>query len=386
MQASPLYEVTLNSPRDLFCNTYILAGLHELRHRGIVNLKYRFTDFEKYWPDPAIADPYYREKWGPDDFINTLELYTVKHLSSGRTSRVGFDMSDDPDMFVPALLKKCDLLFKRNYQSKYTDYLDPESRRKIRPFGLLYGVRSTHEQHESLLYLGKAAYDLSKLHYRGMTSRKGLRQHLINPLGKLRYEFRRHRDTKTIPDYEQDCHDPTKPYLLFQTRTWIPRGTRKIDFDRINEQRASLIRKLRAAFGERFVGGLIPDDYAREHFPDCLTASATDLRGYTNLIKQAAIVVYTQGLVDSPAWKLAEYLAAGKCIVAEPLATELPKPLVNDQDLVFYQSEDDCVNQCARLLDDPASIERLACNARAYYQAEVEPSAHILQILQSAVR
>jgi len=379
------YAVTLHSPRDLFYSSYTLAGLHELRHRGLVDLRYHFTDFDVYPPDFDLIDPLYRDTWNREDFVNSLALYTVKHLPSGRVCRMGVDMNDGADIFSRAFMSKCDLVFKRHYQTQYIAQLDAETQRKIHPGGLMYGVRSPHERGEMALYLGKIRNDLRRLDLRKLTNRKGLRRHLIKPMQKLQFEFARHRDTKTMNEYEQDCHTPTEAYLLFQTRAWSLQGNRSQKIHQINEDRASLIRKMRDRFGNRFRGGFVPDAYAREQYPDCLTPEVTDLRGYTRLIQQAAVVVYTQGLSDSPAWKLGEYLAAGKAIVAEPITAELPRPLVSGQELIFYQSEQDCLDQCARLLDAPAFRMTLACNAQVYYRAEVEPSARALRMLQIAV-
>ncbi|MEO8392408.1 MAG: glycosyltransferase [Chloroflexota bacterium] len=385
MQASPLYEVTLHSPEDIFFNAYIHAGLFELQHRGLVKLNYRLTDFSSYPAILPIIDFAHRDSWDAQASIDGLALYTVKHLPSGRVSRMGVDLNDAADMFSQAFLQKCDIVFKRHFQTKYVQQLDSVSQAKLYPMGLIYNARSLYEQHVRRLYLGKTLYDLRHIRVRKIIGRKGLRRHLLNPLAQIARAIKHHQAIRTIGEYERDCHTPTQPYVLFQTRTFFPEGNRKTNKAMLNEQRARLIRTLRAAFGDRFVGGLIPDAFAREHYPDCLTTAPTDLRGYTNLIKNAALVVYTQGIIESPAWKFAEYLASAKCIVAEPLTTELPRPLVSGQEVIFYNSEQDCVDQCARLLADSALMEQMSCHAQAYYRAEIEPSARVLQMLEKAV-
>jgi hypothetical protein len=95
--------------------------------------------------------------------------------------------------------------------------------------------------------------------------------------------------------------------------------------------------------------------------------------------------VYTEGLVGSAGWKLAEYLAAGRAIVMQRLRTELPEPLVDRRDVLLFDTDDECVAACKALVDDPARAEALGAAARRYYAQWVDPAANVLRMLSLAL-
>src|SRR5690606_34946955 len=86
------------------------------------------------------------------------------------------------------------------------------------------------------------------------------------------------------------------------------------DVKKIHEERSSLIRLLKSKLGNDFIGGMVPGDIANRFYKDCLTSLPTDPESYVAQIKKSAICIYTKGLQNSPARKLAEYLSQGKCI------------------------------------------------------------------------
>src|SRR5439155_9045955 len=113
--------------------------------------------------------------------------------------------------------------------------------------------------------------------------------------------------------YELPPEAPVTSGIFFQTRLWQPDSTSD-DAEQINLERVTLVRALREAFGTAFIGGMIPTEYAARCFPDTLTTHPTDRWSYIDLNKRSLIGIYARGLHGSIAFKMAEYLAASKCI------------------------------------------------------------------------
>jgi glycosyltransferase involved in cell wall biosynthesis len=149
----------------------------------------------------------------------------------------------------------------------------------------------------------------------------------------------------------------------------------------LNQQRAAVIRALRAGLGDRFVGGMTFTGDPVPGYEDCASGFLPDHRAYLALVRDAAVVVSTNGFGGSPPWKLAEYLEAGACIVSEPQEVALPAAQEHDRHLWLASTPDEVVDACRRLLDDPAHRARLADGAAAYHAAVVEPTALARRVL-----
>jgi ribosomal protein S18 acetylase RimI-like enzyme len=122
--------------------------------------------------------------------------------------------------------------------------------------------------------------------------------------------------------------DPPKVLLL--TRVWDHRkmsGAKAEQWERLNGLRAACIRALSVEFGPQFVGGLAPTPSALRDFPDLVVdASTTRRSAYLGTMKSSRVCVATAGLRDSNGFRLAEYTAASRAIVSEPLSFEVPGP------------------------------------------------------------
>src|SRR4051812_32824231 len=100
--------------------------------------------------------------------------------------------------------------------------------------------------------------------------------------------------------------------------------------------------------------------------------------------KRSLVGVYSRGLHHSLAFKLAEYLAASKCVVSPPFRNELPAPLVEGANYLQFQSVEQCVAQCQRLLRDADLAAAMRRQNRAYFLREVEPASHLRRCLDRA--
>jgi hypothetical protein len=131
------------------------------------------------------------------------------------------------------------------------------------------------------------------------------------------------------------------------------RGSPGRRLDELNDRRAQLVRALREAFGSRFRGGLIPTPLAKEAYPDCISNLPTTQAAYLEEVKQAQIGVVPRGLHGSVPWKLAENLAASRCVVSESWTVSLPPPLESGTNVLWFEHVEECLASIDHLLSHP---------------------------------
>ena len=84
----------------------------------------------------------------------------------------------------------------------------------------------------------------------------------------------------------------------------------------------------------------------------------------------------------STGWKLAEYVAAGRAIVTEPLRYTLPGGFEEGKNYKTYTSPAQCEEQLRQLLADPAAILAMAQHNADYYQMWLRPEQQVRQALR----
>ncbi len=335
------YEVTvvLSGSTSVQEFAKIFEGLDLLRARGKIALKFQ----------PA------RERTNP-------RLLHVSVRDRLRQQRVVIDVADDPVINERGPLDAVDVYFKRSYQSSEVAKLSPELRRKVKPLGL--------------------------------------NNPAIQPAAALRLLGARLRTGRTLPEMASDARQlfalpeprafevepsaPAESVVFFQTRLWSP-TTEDPDRHAINQERIELVRALRSAFGPRFLGGIVPSDFARNHAPDLITPLPWRMRSYPPLLRRPLIAVYSRGLRGSLAFKMSEYLAAARCIVGEAPEAELPQPLVDGTNYLGFTTPDECIAQCERLLHRPADAAAMRQANSDYYRRNVEPAVHLEDLLKRAL-
>jgi hypothetical protein len=100
--------------------------------------------------------------------------------------------------------------------------------------------------------------------------------------------------------------------------------------------------------------------------------------------KPASIGISTRGLHHSTPFKLGEYLASSKAIVSEPIRHQLYVPLREGVNYLNFSGPDECVAQCALLLNDSARTARMREANRRYYIEQAEPSAAVANCIERA--
>ena len=275
----------------------------------------------------------------------------------GETRRIAIDLADQARLIDRAAFDAADAYFKRSFEPAA---LTPEVAARVRPFGLLNPVATPGTRRR----LASARLRL------GASRRR---------IGELRH-------LAVLPSasaFERPPQAPAEPAILYQVRLWDPKPGRP-DLDACLEQRVSLVRNLRAAFGRRFLGGLMPTPLARERFPELLTPLPSGMRAWPELVTRPLVAVSSEGLHGSIGYKLGEYLGASLAIVADRLPATLPEPLVEGAHYLAYRTPDECVARCERLLSDPASAGEMRERNWTYYRSQVEPAAQMRRVIEAA--
>jgi len=244
-------------------------------------------------------------------------------------------------------------------------------------------------QLERVTYYFKRSYDPKRCE--GVENRRKLR-----PLG-LGYRV-------TCPGNFMDalrpcpCNDSPEDYMshnsyqaykgLFLTRLWDPDapGLTEQDiaeFERVNILRIGCIRACREALGDRFHGGLESSPYAQRAAPDLvLPAAETNRSAFLRRLKGNYVCVAAGGPHHSIGREMAEYCAAGRAIVTEPLRAVLPGGFSRGRNCINFTTPEECAGQLAALLDNVPAVHRMEAANFAYYNEYVRPDAMVLRTLR----
>jgi hypothetical protein len=349
----------LSHEQDLYHASHLYTGLCGLMSQGRARVKFIV---------PRAAEKIYVS----DPLTICLK---VRSLDDGKDYLLAIDLRDRSDALSLPQVELCDVYLKRSYYEPDLSGVPDTLKRKIIPFGLNYGCRSALSASRVLSAL------IPNLAASLLRSPKRILGQL-NPRRSILYQY---MTTALEADFEQRPEAEVEASVLFQTRVYEPDEIYPDNPSEVNEERVHLVRALKDAFGEKFCGGLVPTRYAREHYPDEVSEQPTRQSQYIAWGKQSLIGVYTRGLFHSLAFKLPEYLAAAKCIVSVPLRNKLPQPLVAGEHYLEFRTPEECVERCARLLEDETLASGLRQQAWNYYQREVKPAAHLDGVLSRAL-
>ncbi len=359
-----MFEVTVYAPSLHAHGSQVLSGLCELQARGLVQLRLA--------PRNECVGPAYRI------------IARVTHPANPSARRLCFDLSDAPELDID-VLDDVDVYFKRTHVDRTLHDLSSERRRKLRPYGLNYAC-STPTQ------IGAVARARRLIERVGapMHARNGNAPSLVHRLVRPSARWLAEQVLHTGPSsalpfsaFEASADAPASG-IVFMTRLWRPMRPND-GRAAINEMRATLVRTLRERFGEFFVGGVERDEYSEAHYPDCVIDSRTEKFEYVELMKSRLIGVATTGLHHSVGWKLAEYVAAARCIVTEPVDCRLPGDFAEGTHYLSFRDPSGCADLCQRILEDPEFAHRMRVSNQLYYRRELAPATMMLKRLRQAM-
>ena len=281
---------------------------------------------------------------------------------------VAYDVADgyylDRDV-VEGHLEIVGWYFKRSFdEQEHKDYRHAE---RILPLGMNYHVTTDHPVFARLARANVRSYVRS-------TAKRYLRR-----------ERRPH--VTTLEDVPRRSDDPK---VVFLTRTWDPdempghadREARR----QLNEMRADCIRALRDEFGERFTGGLWATPDAKAKYADVVVSmSLTRKDRYLALMREADIGIATRGLYDSTGWKMGEYVAASKAIVAEHPRFTVPGDFDDEVNYLGFSTCAQCVERVSELLVDAERLYQMKVANYRYYHGFLRPDRLVFNTLLHAV-
>ena len=283
-------------------------------------------------------------------------------------------------------LENLDFYFKRSYDESF--HAQMVNKEKVRSLGLNY-----------LCSCEGNPYD--KFYFKEHT------------LGELKRCFVNAKNKKAnIYDYslfESNGIQYDKYSLLFLTRLWdsasistegilktYPYFTEdearkeaekwKFSLDSATVNRITYIKELKNHFGDRIIAGVSDDGFARTNYSEFIVDSViTQRNNYISMIKKNYICITSEGLHHSIGWKFAEYVAAGKAIVTEPLFYEVPYGFYEGNNYLTYTDVSSCIESCEKLLNDVDSVHSMEKRNREYYEAHVRPDMLVLDSLKIAL-
>ena len=268
--------------------------------------------------------------------------------------RIAVEVSDHSDRWDEPLLQWCHVYAKRNMSLRHSSPLQ----KKIIPLGLNWACHSRKSALAALAAMATTFPGISMARLR----------HLYRYLATPHFAFFEHRPEQAVNDS-----------ILFQTRVWEPHEAP--GDTGINDQRIGLLRALKREFGSRVVGGVVATPFALKSYPDLISTQRSRQPQFIRWAKKPLVGIYFRGLFGSIGFKMAEYLAASKCIISEPIDNVLPSPL---EHISLYHSIDQCLEAC----DDALTNKPLADFGRRqswdYYATHVSPKAHMADLLARA--
>lgn len=325
---------------DLIHTSLLLTGFCALAGRGDISLRYHRPSGNDVW---LAGDP----------------VVVCFDLEGPQPRRVAIDLRDGEGISQP-IIDRVQCYFKRAFYRPELERLPREYAVKMLPFGFNYGCRSFAS---TVRLLGAIGMPLA---LGGRRSLSRCRQYLSTPPSAV---------------FEQGPDAPVEPRVVFQTRLWTAAEVPPDEVDPLNDDRVAMVRALRGAFGERFLGGLVPTPFALERYPAEVTPHSSQYAEYLAMKKRCLIQVYTRGVEHSLAFKLGETFAASLCLVSVPLRYELPSPIDEGRHYLPFATPEECIDACRRLIDDPVRARAMRQANHEYYVREVEPAAHVARVL-----
>ncbi len=329
---------TSNSPHI----NQVITGFSLLSAQGKIKLKYSLP------PKTYGAYQYIASSAVLAEINNELKIY--------------FDMHDSGKIDLNAL-SKVDIYLKRSFNS--IEVKNSDFQNHVFPFGLNFNVMDNN---------------LNLFNIRRTLLEEGNWNKFKSLIKILSPQF-----SPFLPKLYQlnpiNCHlypnTKLSPRILFITRVFNPESSRsenKEDIISLNQMRTECIRRLRTRFGKYFTGGLIPDKFSTDNYPDLvLTDPGIGYFGnYINLLKEFPICITTTGLHKSIGWKFAEYISFSRAIVSEKLNYYVPG-LIVDQNYIEFETPENCIEASQRLMDDSELRSRMMQNNFSFYEKWLRP-------------
>ncbi|MCC5795690.1 MAG: glycosyltransferase family 1 protein [Chromatiales bacterium] len=313
-------------------------------------------------------------------------LYVSVHPS--RVNPAGmllvFDMLDGDEFEHSPALDAATYYFKRSFHPDKVNALPASIRQKVLAYGLNCQVIRRSRNRFPSRFMLEMSSALMRPRTPPLARRKGAWRDILS---STLMPSNPKRTLLAVERLEQGPDSEVSQSVMFQCRLWEPHGLdpRNIeDAKEVNEGRIKLVRSLKQAFGQRFVGGLQSTAFARVLAPDLISQLPTQPLPYLQEMHKHQVLIASKGLLNSNGWKLAEYVAASRCIVSEPLHAQVPGHFEPGVNYLPWGNIEACLAACDRLLSDAGLAREMRhANAR-YYQNHLRPDQLVAHCLARA--
>jgi hypothetical protein len=363
-------KVKIFTPQELNHSSYIQTGLFELEKEGFLKTKVVLSVKKRL----GII------KFIENKIVETNQphpktsFYTLEDKKNKLQINFATDLYDDAKSFSKYALENCDYIFKRNFETRYISLLSEKHQQKIFPLGLTFGV---HTKYKKINWQFFISMMLTNLRISTKLDRMFFIR-LKNCYNEQNNHWKFINTSRDITDFEKNNAN-FENNILFQTRCF-PYET-DVDVKQMHQQRMDITLLLREKFKDIFKGGIIPSLIANKNYSAALSNIPSDPLQYLQVLKNSKIVIYTRGLANSPAWKMAEYLSQAKVIIAEKLTAELPIPIIHSKQVLFFDNNDQLVIHIENCLNNEKLCLDLSNNAKKYFDEIVHPKANMKRII-----
>lgn len=286
-------------------------------------------------------------------------------MAEYRGKKLVYDLWDgyqNPDGMKTAL-EAADIYFKRSFSREKNLALFPEYAEKMHPLGFNYHLTHKHNPINEPMW---------KAFLKPFTGRTPERYF--------------------VPEvFEAEPKRPSgTPKVLFLAQLWEedePGLSQEIIAERqyINGMRMDIMKGLRQAFGDCFIGGLVSSPLSLERAPELvIPREKTERRAYLGLVHHADICIGTMGLYESIGWKTAEYIAAAKAIVNEQLRYQVTGDFEAGKNYLPFTNGSECIQAVKQLAEDSDALYAMKQANREYYLHYLKPEVLVRNSLKTA--
>jgi hypothetical protein len=367
------YSITIYTPQEYNHSSYIQTGLFELEKQGVLDVEIKLSLQHRKGKycienDSLIETNQYSPKTSFYKLIDRVAKTEIMFAC---------DLYDLDNHFSSYALEHCDYIFKRNYVQEKINHLPELYRSKVLELGLTFGVHS--ESHKGFLKFLLANF-IGAVHWNLKWDKRILKR-VLKSLQKAQNHWSHIKTSRKISLFDSVGGGvSSEKTILFQTRCF--NSITDPDILAIHEQRYDIIKLLKKEFPTLFKGGFVASKISELKYFDAITNIPSDPIRYLTTVKESSIVIYTRGLKNSPAWKMAEYCSQGKVIIAERLTAELPDDLIDGKHVLFFEDYEELVGKINLVLKNKYLRDTLSSNVREYYLNTIHPKQNMLRILK----
>lgn len=365
---SPVCDIKFDTDPGNTHISQIMTGFKLLDNQGVIKIK-------KAEP----VNKYFRQN-GLYEHNSIVEVKIDGHL-------ICYDMADGyqsihrKDVFDQQL-DRLDFYFKRSYLPSFHEGM--KNKAKMQPLGLNYLCSCKHNPYDNFVLKEYSVAEAIRF---------------------LKHIKNKKRNTFEYTSFESNQRHYNQYNLLYLTRLWNGSGISqeyikkvfpylddkhahivaeewKNSLNSATKNRIEYIKHLKEHFGDRVIAGVSRDAFSEKICPQfILPDEISNKRNFMEMIKQNYICITSEGLHRSIGWKFAEYVAAGKAIISEPLAYVITGDFKEGQNYLAYNDLDSCINACERLINDTDKVIQMEKDNFEYYKNYLAPDKLVLNSL-----